>query len=122
GLWKRQMRSHKAHGTMAVPRAAAPRVAAMRYLYYQISPYLTPDVLLSILAVIVLVGILWVVLPFSVFGIKPLLRSVRDELRTMNTNSAEATAQLRVLIEQQNLLLAEACGRRDAKIGDDTGS
>ncbi|MGA8276770.1 MAG: hypothetical protein WB784_01040 [Rhodanobacteraceae bacterium] len=94
----------------------------MRYLYYQISPYLTPDVLLSILAVIVLVGILWVVLPFSVFGIKPLLRSVRDELRTMNTNSAEATAQLRVLIEQQNLLLAEACGRRDAKIGDDTGS
>lgn len=86
----------------------------MRYLYYYISPYLTPDVLLAILAVIVFVGILWVALPFSVFGIKPLLRSIRDELRTMNANATEAMAQQRVLIEQQNLLLAEARGHGDA--------
>ena len=39
----------------------------------------------------ILVLILWVLLPFAVFGMKPLLREILAELKTLN--AARATAQ-----------------------------
>ncbi|MGA9340803.1 MAG: hypothetical protein WBV61_00530 [Rhodanobacteraceae bacterium] len=92
----------------------------MRYLYYYLAPYLTPPVLLAILGVILLIGILWIALPFSVFGIKPLLRSIRDELRTMNASTAESIAQQRELIEQQKVLIARFGGASHTRLDGNT--
>ena len=46
-----------------------------------------------------LVAILWVFIPFAVFGIKPLLREILAELKTANARTAPATARPKTLAE-----------------------
>jgi hypothetical protein len=41
---------------------------------------------------VLLVGVLWVLIPFAVFGIKPLLREILAELRKANARPVPAPA------------------------------
>jgi hypothetical protein len=49
--------------------------------------------------------VLWFLLPFAIFGIKPKLDAVIVEMRVTNKLLKELTAQNRVLVEQQKLLM-----------------
>ena len=53
-------------------------------------------------------AILWFLLPFAVFGTKPLLGKMLAELQMLNKTMKEISAQNRVLVEQQKLFLPRA--------------
>lgn len=46
---------------------------------------------------LVILGILWMVLPFAVFGTKPLIQVAINELRTANKHLASIAASLKHL-------------------------
>ena len=50
-------------------------------------------------------AVLWFILPFAIFGIKPKLDVVIVEMRVTNKLLKELTTQNRVLVEQQKLLM-----------------
>jgi heme exporter protein D len=45
---------------------------------------------------VILLSVLWVLIPFAVFGIKPLLRDLLRELRRNNELQDQALAELRL--------------------------
>lgn len=48
----------------------------------------------------VLMAILWIILPFAVFGIKPKLDALLTDLRQTNVHLKSMSDQQRVLVEQ----------------------
>jgi heme exporter protein D len=46
---------------------------------------------------VILLSVLWVLIPFAVFGIKPLLRELLRELRRNNELQDQALAELRLV-------------------------
>jgi len=57
------------------------------------------------------VGVLWIFLPFAVFGMKPLVEKAIKEAQTANAQLKQLVDQQRVLVEQQKLLIG-ALGRK----------
>lgn len=58
-----------------------------------------------IVLVVLFAAILWILLPFAVFGIKPKLDAMLTEARQMNALLKSLYDQQRVLVEQQKLML-----------------
>lgn len=54
---------------------------------------------------LLILGVLWFFLPFAVFGTKPKLDAMLVELRKLNKTMETMSAQQRVLVEQQKLLI-----------------
>jgi hypothetical protein len=65
-------------------------------------------VYLIVALVAVVAGVLWILLPFAVFGIKPRLDNILAELRQTNAALKNLGDQNRVLVEQQKLMLPRA--------------
>ena len=45
---------------------------------------LGPIAILAIVVFLIVLTIAWIILPFALFGIKPILREILDELRNSN--------------------------------------
>ena len=54
------------------------------------------------------VGVLWILLPFAVFGIKPMITQAIAEAKQANMQLKALIDQQRVLIEQQKVIIAGA--------------
>ena len=52
------------------------------------------------------VGVLWILLPFAVFGIKPMITQAIAEAKQANMQLKALIDQQRVLIEQQKVIIA----------------
>ncbi len=55
--------------------------------------------------VFLFVGVLWILLPFAVFGTKPLIEKAIKEAQAANAQLKQLVDQQRVLVEQQKLLI-----------------
>ena len=63
--------------------------------------------------VFLLVGLLWILLPFAVFGTKPLIEKAIKEAQAANAQLKQLVDQQRVLVEQQKVLIG-ALGRGES--------
>ena len=61
--------------------------------------------------VFLFVGVLWILLPFAVFGTKPLIEKAMKEAQAANAQLKQLVDQQRVLVEQQKLLIG-ALGKK----------
>ncbi len=52
---------------------------------------------LAIILFGMLLGILWILVPFAIFGIKPLLRRLSDQLESIEKQNADVLVALREL-------------------------
>lgn len=67
---------------------------------------ITAGISLLIAIFVVVLGILWFILPFAVFGTKRKLDAITAELGKLNATMEVMSAQQRVLVEHQKRLIS----------------